>query len=168
MTEQIETDIVGGEGARRPKRPKWPWAAGLIAAGFVAGGVMAGTLSATAQTPTPSATTPSATTPNAANPNDADGGGHYGGGGGRHAGETALTGTTLEKVTAAALKAVPGATIERVETDAEGSPYEAHMRKADGTEVTAKVDKDFKVTSVEAGHGNRPASSTTTATGTSA
>jgi hypothetical protein len=38
----------------------------------------------------------------------------------------------------------------RVETDAQGSPYEAHMRKSDGSEVTVKVDKDFKATAVEA------------------
>ena len=44
---------------------------------------------------------------------------------------------------------VPGATIERVETDAEGSPYEAHMVTSDGTHVTVKVDSSFKVTNVE-------------------
>ena len=63
--------------------------------------------------------------------------------------ETLLTGDTAEKVKAAALAAVPGGTIQRVETDAEGSPYEAHMTKSDGSRVTVKVDKDFKVTSVE-------------------
>jgi hypothetical protein len=70
-----------------------------------------------------------------------------------HPGETLLEGDTAEKVRAAALEKVPGATILRVETDAEGSPYEAHMRKSDGSEVTVKVDKDFKATSVEEGHG---------------
>ena len=45
--------------------------------------------------------------------------------------------------------AVPGGSIQRVETDAEGSPYEAHMTKSDGTRVTVKVDKDFKVTKIE-------------------
>jgi uncharacterized membrane protein YkoI len=67
----------------------------------------------------------------------------------QHPGETLLAGDTAEKVRAAALKKVPGATIIRVETDAEGSPYEAHMRKSDGSEVTVKVDKDFSATSVE-------------------
>jgi hypothetical protein len=70
-----------------------------------------------------------------------------------HPGETLLTGDTAEKVRAAAEAKVPGATILRVETDAEGSPYEAHMRKSDGSEVTVKVDKDFNATSVEEGHG---------------
>jgi hypothetical protein len=65
--------------------------------------------------------------------------------------EQLLTGDTATKVRAAALAAVPGGTIERVENDAEGSPYEAHMTKADGTEVTVKVDANFTVTSIETG-----------------
>jgi hypothetical protein len=67
--------------------------------------------------------------------------------------EKLLTGDTLAKVTAAAQAAVPGATIERAENDAEGSPYEAHMKKSDGSEVTVKVDSNFKVTSVLNGMG---------------
>jgi hypothetical protein len=51
-------------------------------------------------------------------------------------------------VTAAAQAAVPGATIQRVETDAEGSPYEAHMVKSEGSLVTVKVDSSFKVTKI--------------------
>jgi uncharacterized membrane protein YkoI len=72
-----------------------------------------------------------------------------------HPGETLLTGDTAEKVKAAAEAKVPGATILRVETDAEGSPYEAHMRKSDGSEVTVKVDKDFNAMSVEDFGGHR-------------
>jgi cellulase/cellobiase CelA1 len=63
--------------------------------------------------------------------------------------EELLTGDTAAKVTAAARAAVPGGTIERVETDAEGSPYEAHATKADGSHVTVKVGSDFTVTGVE-------------------
>ena len=47
--------------------------------------------------------------------------------------ETVLTGDTAQKVKDAALKKVPGATVLRVETDADGSPYEAHLRKSDGS-----------------------------------
>jgi len=65
--------------------------------------------------------------------------------------ETLLTGDTAEKVKAAALAAVPGGTIQRVETDAEGSPYEAHMTKSDGSMATVKVDSNFKVTTIEDG-----------------
>ncbi len=62
--------------------------------------------------------------------------------------EQALTGDTAEKVKAAALAKLPGATILRVETD-EGGVYEAHVRKTDGTEAEVHVDKDFAVTSVD-------------------
>jgi hypothetical protein len=98
-------------------------------------------------------------------------GGHVGANG---TAETLLTGDTAEKVKAAALAAVPGGTIQRVETDAEGSPYEAHMTDANGKPVTVKVDKDFKVTSTESGpgpgrHGGRgPRGSDTTPTTTAA
>jgi len=46
---------------------------------------------------------------------------------------------------------VPGGTIRRVETDAEGATYEAHMAKADGSQVTVKLDASFKVTSIQTG-----------------
>jgi uncharacterized membrane protein YkoI len=74
--------------------------------------------------------------------------------GGRHVGangktEQALTGDTAAKVKAAALKKVPGGTIERVETDVDhGSPYEAHVTKSDGTRLEVLVNKDFQVTAV--------------------
>jgi len=71
-------------------------------------------------------------------------------------GETLLTGTTADKVKAAALAAVPGGTVIRVETDSAGSPYEAHVTKADGTQVTVKVDAVFKVTATEQGFGAGP------------
>ena len=65
--------------------------------------------------------------------------------------ETVLTGDDATKATAAAQAAVPDGTIERVETDAEGATYEAHMVKADGSHVTVKMDASFSVTSVEDG-----------------
>ena len=76
--------------------------------------------------------------------------------GGRHVGangerEQALTGETAAKVKAAALAKVSGGTVERVETDVDhGSPYEAHVRKSDGTEVEVLVNKSFEVTAVNA------------------
>jgi hypothetical protein len=79
-------------------------------------------------------------------PGRAPAGGHVGRNGKR---ETALTGDTVSKVEAAAMAELPGGTIERVETDADhGSPYEAHVRRSDGTEVEVLVDKDFQVTAV--------------------
>ncbi|MFN8052627.1 MAG: hypothetical protein U0Q22_14365 [Acidimicrobiales bacterium] len=65
--------------------------------------------------------------------------------------ETLLTGDTATKAKAAALEAVPGGTVQRVENDAEGATYEAHVTKADGSQVTVKMDADFKVTSTEDG-----------------
>ena len=54
------------------------------------------------------------------------------------------------QVRGAALAKVPGGTIIRVETDADGhAAYEAHMTKSDGTPVTAYVDKSYNVVSVE-------------------
>lgn len=83
-------------------------------------------------------------------------GGHVGANGTK---EELLTGDTAAKVTAAALAAEPGATIDRVETDAEGAAYEAHITKADGTRATLKFDTSFTVTATEAGgpggHGGR-------------
>jgi hypothetical protein len=64
--------------------------------------------------------------------------------------ETPLTGDAATKVTAAAKAKVPGGTIVRVETDADGkAAYEAHMTKADGTLVTVYVNKQFEVVGVE-------------------
>jgi uncharacterized membrane protein YkoI len=62
--------------------------------------------------------------------------------------ETLLTGDVAAKVKAAALKKVSG-TVERVETNVDSSaPYEAHIRKADGTEVEVQVSKDYSVAAV--------------------
>ena len=64
--------------------------------------------------------------------------------------ETALTGDTAAKVEAAAEAEVPGGTVVRVETDADGhAAYEAHLTKADGTPVTVYVDRQFEVVEVE-------------------
>ena len=59
--------------------------------------------------------------------------------------------TPPRQVTAAAQGAVAGATVDRVETDAEGATYEAHVTKSDGSKVTVKVNADFSVASVEDG-----------------
>lgn len=70
--------------------------------------------------------------------------------------EASLSSEDEAKVKAAAEKKVPDATVERIETDCDtGSAYEAHMTKSDGSRVTAYVNKDFEVTSVEEGHGGR-------------
>ena len=77
-----------------------------------------------------------------------------GGAAGRHVGangkqEQPLSGDTADKVKAAAEAKVSGGTVERVETDVDhGSPYEAHVRKSDGTELEVLVNQDFQVTAI--------------------
>jgi hypothetical protein len=46
---------------------------------------------------------------------------------------------------------VPGGTVDRVETDADGGAYEAHVTKEDGSHVTVTMDQSFTVTKVEEG-----------------
>ena len=113
-----------------------------MAGGALAGAVIAGSLPAIAGStanPTPSA-------PGHGSAQGDRGGDRHGRGD-----EKALTGTTADRVRAAALAKVPGATVDRLETDADGAAYEAHLTKPDGTRVTVKLDKSFAVTGVETG-----------------
>jgi len=72
--------------------------------------------------------------------------------------ETLLTGSDLQSATAAATAAVPGATVIRAETDSSGaSPYEVHMKKADGTYVTVELNSSFQVITTVSGFGAGPA-----------
>ncbi len=60
--------------------------------------------------------------------------------------------------TAAALAKVPGAAIERVETDVDhGSPYEAHVTRFDGTRREVLADADLAVTAVNTMTRSAPA-----------
>jgi uncharacterized membrane protein YkoI len=87
----------------------------------------------------------------AGGPGGRDHGGHGRGGPGGHKQETALTGDAADKVTAAAKAKVPDGTVLRVENDSDStSPYEAHVRKADGTEVVVLVNSSYEATSVTA------------------
>jgi hypothetical protein len=129
------------------RKKKWAGAMGLLAAGAISGGVLAGTLSASAATSTPAAST--------ASPSSSNGAGHPGPGGARpvRPDEKSVSSATAATLRAAALKAVPGGTVYRIETDAGDGVYEAHMTKADGSLVTVKFDKNLKVTKVESGMG---------------
>jgi len=139
--------------------------AGALVASTLAGGALGAALvsgSANAADSSTSTTAPAADSNSSSSPSspsatppafDPAKGGHTANG----ITEQLLTGDTAEKAKAAALAAVPGGTIQRVETDAEGAKYEAHMTKSDGTQVTVKMDADFKVTGVETGPGNPPA-----------
>ncbi|MDJ0459715.1 hypothetical protein PUN71_021120 [Arthrobacter sp. NQ7] len=108
-------------------------AAGATLIGALMGG---GALAANAATTTPS---PSATS--TATTNGAD-----------HGNETELTGDIAAKVKDAVLAANAGATIDRMETEGDGSAaYEAHITKADGTHATVKLDTNYTITATEAG-----------------
>jgi hypothetical protein len=125
-----------------------------IAGGAILAGLAGGAFGATVLTGTAGAqtTTTAPATADAPKANvDPAKGGHVGANGTT---ETVLTGDAAAKATAAALAAVPGGTVQRVENDAEGAVYEAHMLEADGTSVTVKMDADFKVTGTEAGGGH--------------
>jgi uncharacterized membrane protein YkoI len=70
--------------------------------------------------------------------------------------EEVLTGDTATKVEAAVKAAQPDATIERMETDADGATYEAHITKADGTRATVLLDANFAVTGTQEGGPGGP------------
>jgi uncharacterized membrane protein YkoI len=82
--------------------------------------------------------------------------GHRGGPGGPRGGDEALTGTTADKVKAAALAKVPGGTVLETEKGGHGATYHAHVRKADGSEVVVLVNGDFEAIGVETDTRPRP------------
>ncbi|MEY2405022.1 MAG: hypothetical protein QOD38_2573 [Acidimicrobiaceae bacterium] len=116
---------------------------GAIGAAFLSGGA------ASAQTSTDSSTSSSDSTATPPAARDPKVGGHSANG----ITEALLTGDTAASVTSAAQAAVPDGTIDRVENDAEGAVYEAHVTKADGSRVTVKLDASFSVTGIESGPG---------------
>lgn len=124
--------------------------AGIIAAGLVAGGVAAGAIGVVAATASPTAS-PTASA-NEGTPSRAPDGS-------RQStpvrdDEKSVTSEQAVTLKAAALKAVPGGTVYRIETDAGDGTYEAHMTKADGSRVTVKFDAKLAVTEVEDGMGS--------------
>jgi hypothetical protein len=131
---------------RRKKR--WAGAAGLLAAGAIGGGVLASTLSASASgnASTAAASTMSSPAGEARTPGP-------GGAQPVRLDEKSVSSAKAATLRAAALKAVPGATVYRIETDAGDGAYEVHMKKADGSLVTVKFGKNLKVTKVESGMG---------------
>jgi uncharacterized membrane protein YkoI len=132
------------------KKSLVPGAVGLAAFAGVAGGSTLNNLMASADTATTATASSTSATSSTTQPQrDESKGGHTANG----KTETLLTGDTATKAKAAADAAVSGGTVLRVETDAEGATYEAHVQKSDGTQVTVKMDANFKVTGTETGHG---------------
>jgi hypothetical protein len=139
MDDPVNT---GGRGRR------WAAAAGLLAAGAISGGIIATALSASA-----SGTASAAAAGTVSSPAGQAGTPGPGGAQPVRSDENSVPGATAAALRAAALKAVPGATVYRVETDAGDGAYEVHMKKADGSLVTVKFGKNLKVTKVESGMG---------------
>ena len=131
----------------------------LVGAGVAAGAVTATALGANAATVSGSGTTSTAATSSSSSSAPAAPAAPSGRTGDRHGpgmgrgDEKAPSAAIAAKLRAAALKAVPGGTVDRVETDSGDAVYEAHMTKSDGTRVTVKFDKFLAVTAVEAGMG---------------
>jgi hypothetical protein len=148
----MESDNLSVTSGVKPRKLGRRAAITLATAGVLGGALISAALVASAASPTPSPTGAAAASPSGA-AFDPTKGGHVGANG---VVEKLLTGTTADKAKAAALAAVPGGTIQRVENDAEGATYEAHMVKADGTHVTVKMDANFKVTGIENGPGAAP------------
>jgi hypothetical protein len=131
----------------RGRKKRWAGAVGLLAAGVISGGVLASALSASASTSAAGGSTASSAGsgdartpgPGGAQPVRSD--------------EKSVPSATAATVRAAALKAVAGGTVYRIETDAGDGVYEVHMTKADGSLVTVKFDKNLTVTKVESGMG---------------
>jgi uncharacterized membrane protein YkoI len=93
--------------------------------------------------------------------------------GSKHVQETELTGETATKVQEAVLAANAGATVDRMETEGDGSAvYEAHITKTDGTHATVKLDANFAITATETGgkggHGHGQGGNETELTGDTA
>ena len=118
----------------------------LVAATLTGGALGANFLGVAGAQTTSGSSTPAASGSTTAAP-DPSQGGHVANG----ITETLLTGDTATQVTAAAKGAVADATVDRVENDAEGAAYEAHMTKSDGTHVTVKINADFSVSGIETG-----------------
>jgi uncharacterized membrane protein YkoI len=123
----------------------------LVGAGLAAGAIGATAIGANAETSTPAATTQTSTAAGPTGSNDRPANAH--GAAPVRSDEKAVSAAVAAKLKAAALKSVPGGTVYRVETDAGDAVYEAHMTKADGSEVTVKFDKNYQVTGVESGMG---------------
>jgi hypothetical protein len=131
----------------RGRKKRWAGAVGVLAAGVISGGVLASALSASASTSAASGSTASSASsadarapgPGGAQPVRSD--------------EKSVPSATAAALRAAALKAVAGGTVYRIETDAGDGVYEVHMTKADGSLVTVKFGKNLTVTKVESGMG---------------
>ncbi len=143
-----------GQPAEPPKKSRTGLKIALVSAGVAAGAVGATALGANAATPSTNTTGMSSSSMQRTAPTGATGSKpDIGGSEPVRSDEQSVTGAKAATLKAAALRAVPGGTVVRVETDAGDAAYEVHMTKADGSTVTVKFDKNLAVTKVEDGMG---------------
>jgi hypothetical protein len=141
------------DAARDAGRTKLSRKIALVGAGLAAGAIGATAIGAGAQAVNGSGSTSSTTSGTSATAPSAPGRPNDHGSAPVRTDEKAVSAADQATIKAAALKAVPGGTVYRIETDAGDGAYEAHMTKADGTEVTVKFDSNLKVIKVETGMG---------------
>lgn len=147
--------IDTGQPAEPPKNRRIGLKIALVTAGLAAGAIGATALGANAATTSGSGTAGTASTTSSAGTRTGAPTGQPNPGGSApvRSDEKSVTSAQEATLKAAALKAVPGSTVIRVETDAGDATYEVHMKKADGSLVTVKFDKSLAVTKVEDGMG---------------
>jgi hypothetical protein len=125
----------------------------LVTAGLAAGAIGATALGANAATTSGSGSNATTSTGTSTQTRAPAGRPNPGGSAPVRSDEKSVTSAQEATLRAAALKAIPGGTVIRVETDAGDATYEVHMKKADGSRVTVKFDKSLAVTKVEDGMG---------------
>jgi len=152
MNEDLTPDPMSAHPAGSARRAPSHRVRNLVIGGAAAAGVLLGAAGVAGAATTSSATASSSTAATATAPADGtrpDPATMTNG-----PGETVLTGTEADQVTAAAKAEIPDGTIIRVETDSSGAgTYEAHVKKADGTTVTLLFDASFNLTSTVDGFG---------------
>jgi uncharacterized membrane protein YkoI len=74
------------------------------------------------------------------------------GGGGAEGKDRAITGTALDRASAAALQATGGGKVTGTEVSDEESYYEVEITRADGSQVDVQLDRGFHVVAQQADH----------------
>jgi uncharacterized membrane protein YkoI len=67
--------------------------------------------------------------------------------------DQALTGSTLDRASTAALEATGGGHVNQTERDGEnGATFEVEVKKPDGSQVDVRLDENYKVVVIEGDH----------------
>jgi uncharacterized membrane protein YkoI len=67
--------------------------------------------------------------------------------------DQALTGSTLDRASKAALEATGGGRVNQTERDGEnGATYEVEVKQPDGSQVDVRLDESYKVVVIEGDH----------------